>query len=182
MDMECDMNFIYKKLMYKSSAVSDMVIALCVILTGYLYYYENKKIIYNIDNPQTVNYVIKLIICGVIIVVWFALSMQNGAKKRYSFLGFTLGVWIIPQFIKYAVESVDLTAYTGTAKASILLFIKYVSNINYLSLKTLGDLIADYSNIPYVITLNCLIICFVIMFLTGVIINRRYSGSGELSK
>ena len=177
--MECDMNFIYKKLTYKSSAVSDMIIAFCIIIVGYLYYYENKKIIYNIDNPQMVNYIIKLVICALIIIVWSVLCMQNGAKKRYSFLIYTLGIWIIPQFIKYTVESVDAAAYTTGAKGSILLFIKYVSNINYLSLKTLGDLIAESSNIPYIVTLNCLIVCFVIMFLIGVIMNRYCSDTGD---
>ena len=175
------MNFIYKKLMNKSSLSADMIIAICIILTGYFYYYENRRIVFNIENYQIVNYIIKIAISIVIIIVWCTLCMQNGAKKRYWFLVFTLLVWILPQISKYFVEMIDLKEYTEVTHISILLFARYISNINYLSLKTFGDMFAGYTGIPYIVTLNCLIIFWVIMFVIGNIINKYCSDFGDRS-
>jgi hypothetical protein len=175
------MNFIYEKLIKKSSLTADIAIAICVILTGYFYYYENRKIVYNIEDPAMVNHIIKIVIGVLIIVVWFVLCLQNGAKKRYWFLIFTLLLWIIPQISKYFVDMVDFTTYTNTTTISILVFIKYISNINYLSLKVLGDVAEGYTGIPYIVILNCLIICFVIMFIIGNIIEKYYNSSGDRS-
>lgn len=161
--------------MKKSSLLSDMMTGLCIILTGYFYYYSNNKIVHNIEDPAMVNYAIKLAIGAIIVIVWFVLCIQNGTKKRYSFLIFTLLIWIIPQISKHFVEKIDLSAITNTTQMSSILFVKYVSNINYLSLKIFGDLIYDNFNIPYLVTLNCLIICFVIMFVIGIIIDEYYN-------
>jgi len=175
------MNFIYKKLIKKSSIVADIIIALCVILVGYFYYYENKIVISNIATPEMVNYVIKIFMGMIVIIVWCALCMQNGAKKRYWFLIFTLLVWILPQISKYFVEMIDPRGYTNVTTVSILLFIRYISNINYYSLKTFGDMVADNTSIPYVVTLNCIIICLVIMFVIGNIISKYCNDSGDRS-
>lgn len=173
------MTFLYKKLLYKSSLLSDIVISLLIILTGYFYYYENRKIIYNIENYLVINYIIKICLAITIILVWFILCIQNGAKKRYSFLIYTLCIWVIPQISKYFIDKIDFSIYTETFTVSFLLFIKYISNINYLSLKLFGDLITNKFDISYPVTLNCLIICFIIVFVIGIILHRYCNNTGD---
>lgn len=179
------MKLIHKKQIYKSSILEDLLIGIAVLLVGYFYYYENKKIVYNIENPENINYIIKIIAGVFIIAVWMMLSYQNGMKKRPSFLLCTLFIWIIPQVLRYLlVEISDSSIYTISIKNSFILLTKYLSSINYLSLKTLGDLVLIRFDIPYVITLNMIILIFIFMFIVG-FLRRTYFyhiGDGENEK
>ena len=166
--------FIKNKLLYKSSVFTDILIGFAILLAGYFYYYENRRIVSNIENSQNVNYAIKITLAVIIIVVWMMLSFQNGVKKRNSFFICTISLWILPQIIKMFVERIDINVYSGTLQGSLLLFTKYLTNINYLSLKTFGDMIYINIGIPYVFTLNFTIILFELMFFAGFIIGNRF--------
>ena len=161
------LKFLKMRLMYNSSALEDILIGFAIVLTGYFYYYENKKIVYNIENTQSVNYAIKITIGIVIIIVWLFLSFQNGIKRKNSFLICTLCFWIIPQIIKYCIDTFDNGVYSSSLQRSFLALLKYLSGINYLSLKTFGDMIFGYTSVPYIITLNVISMLFVIMFSIG---------------
>ncbi|MCL2774482.1 MAG: hypothetical protein FWD71_14225, partial [Oscillospiraceae bacterium] len=52
---------------------------------------------------------------------------------------------------------------------------RYLANINYLSLKTLGDAISNGTGISYYITLNVLVLLFEIMFLLGLFAADRFN-------
>ena len=156
------------KLIFKSSVLEDMLIGIAAILAGYFYYYENKKIISNIENPENVNHMIKITLGIIIIVTWLYLSFQNGVKKRRSFLTCTLVLWIIPQIVKYFVDTYDNGVYSSSLQRSFVMLTKYLSGINYLSLKSIGDMIYSSIGIPYYITLNVIVILFEITFILGV--------------
>ena len=162
------------KLMYNSSVFEDILIGAAMTLAGYFYYYENKKIIYNIENTEYVNYAIKISLGIIVIVLWMFLSFQNGLKKRHSFMACTLCFWIIPQIIKYCIDTFDIGIYSSSLQRSFIALFKYLSGINYLSLKTFGDMIFDYINLPYIITLNVLIILFLIMFIIGSTVGKSH--------
>ena len=176
--MEFEMNkflkFLKKRLMYNSSVIEDILIGFAVVLAGYFYYYENKKIIYNIENTQNVNYAIKIAIGIVVIIVWLLLSFQNGIKRKNSFLICASCFWIIPQIIKYCIDTFDNGVYSSSLQKSFLTLLKYLSGINYLSLKTFGDMIFRYTSIPYIITLNIISILFVIMFSIGFLSAKHF--------
>lgn len=176
------LKFLKIKLMYNSSVLEDILIGLAIILAGYFYYYENKKIVYNIENTQSVNYAIKIAIGIIIILVWVFLSFQNGIKRKNSFLVSTLCVWIIPQIIKYCIDTFDNGVYSFSLQKSFLTLMKYFSGINYLSLKTFGDMIFDYTNISYIITLNIIIVLFVIMFSIGSVLSKYFDNADEIDE
>jgi len=179
--MEKFKEFIIKKLMHKSSVAEDLLVGIVVILAGYFYYYENKQIISNIQNPEKINYIIKIIVGVIIIITWLYLSFQNGIKKRRSFLISTLILWLIPQIIKYCVDIFDKGEYSSTLQRSFAIFAKYLSGINYLSLKTIGDAIYNGVGVPYYFTLNFIIILFEIMFIIG-FSNAGYFKNNKISE
>ena len=161
------MNFIKSKLVYKSSVFEDLMIGIAAILAGYFYYYENRRIVVNIENPERVNYAIKIATGIIIVVVWLYLSFRNGAKKRGSFLIGAIVVWVLPQIVKYFVDHFDTGVYSSPLRRSFALFARYISGTNYLSLLTLGNAVSANSGIPYYITLNLIIILFEITFVIG---------------
>lgn len=162
------MKLIQKKEIYKSPVIEDLLIGIAIILVGYFYYYENKKIIHNIENPDNINYIIKIIAGIFIIAVWMIFSYQNGVKKRSSFLLCTIVMWILPQILRYLLAETSVSIIYGTSvKGSFIILIKYLSSINYLSLKTLGDLVLTRLDIPYIITMNIIVLLFILMFIAG---------------
>ena len=167
-------NLIKTKIISISSVPEDMLIGFMAILAGYFYYYENRQIISNIENPQSVNHAVKITAGVIIIIIWLYLSFQNGVKKRRSFLISTLLFWIIPQIVKYCVDTFDKGEYSGPLQRSFALFTKYLSGINYLSLKTLGDAIYNNIGIPYYFTLNLIIILFEVIFFIGFLVNGYF--------
>ena len=160
-------NYIKTKILYKSSVLHDILIGFVMVLTGYFYYYENKQIVYNIENTVSVNHIIKIAMGILIIAIWLYLSFQNGVKKRNSYLICALCFWIIPQIIKYFIDISGNTVYTSPIQKSFLVLLKYLSAINYLSLKPFGDMVNKYIGFSYVITLNTIILLFVITFAVG---------------
>ena len=170
-------NFIKTKIIYKSSVPEDMLIGFAIVLAGYFYYYENKIIISNINNPQKINYAIKITMGVIIIITWLYLSFQNGVKKRRSFVVCTLAFWLVPQIFKYCVDTFDKGEYSGLLHRSFALFAKYLSGVNYLGLKTLGDAINKSTGIPYYFTLNSIIILFEVMFIIGFLVSGRFNDS-----
>jgi hypothetical protein len=186
MDMEFKMNkimeLISKKLRYKSSVPTDILVGFSAILAGYFYYYENKTIVHNVENTSNINYAIKIILGVIIIIVWLALSFQNGVKKRRSFLTCTLVLWIIPQIVKYLVDTFDTGIYSSPLQRSFVLLTKYLSGINYLSLKTLGDTIFENLGIPYYVSLNIIVILFEITFVAGFLASNYFRNNEKSSK
>ena len=170
------------KLMYKSSVFADIVIGISIILAGYFYYYENKKIIYSIANPERINNAVKIIVCVIIIVIWLGLCFQNGVKKRRSFLAWTLCLWIVPQIVKYIVDTFAPSVYSTPIQQSFVVFTKYLANINYLSLKTVGDIIENGTGFPYYITLNIMIMLFEVIFLLGLFAADRITGTDSTTE
>lgn len=173
------MKSIQKKEIYKSPVIEDLLIGIAVLLVGYFYYYENKKIIHNIENPENVNYIIKIVAGIFIIAVWMMLSYQNGVKKRPSFLLCTMIMWILPQILRYLLAATSVSVIYGTnVKGSFIILIKYLSSINYLSLKTLGDLVLTRFNIPYIITMNIIVLLFILMFVAGFLRETYFHHAG----
>ena len=168
------------KLTYKSSVLEDILVGMAIILAGYFYYYENRRIIYNIENPENINHAIKITIGVIIVVTWLFLSFQNGVKKRRSFLICTLCLWILPQIAKYYIDTfVTMSSYELSLQRSFALLAQYLSGINYLSLKTLGDSIYNNTGIPYYITLNVIILLFEVMFVAGYLTGKRFNNTED---
>ena len=161
------MKFIKKRILYKSSVLEDIVVGIAILLAGYFYYYENKTLIANIANPGNINYAIKIGLGAIIIITWLILSFQNGVKKRQSFLIASMCLWIIPQVVKYILDMVDVGIYSTALQRSFTIFFKYLANINYLSLRTFGDMVYDSTGIPYYITLNVAVLLFEGAFVAG---------------
>ena len=178
-NIENKKNKIYKFLFRKTSLISDIIICTAAVIAGYCYYYENRIIIHTIENPEKVNAALKIIICAVIIIVWCVICFQNGVKQRYSFLIFTLCIWVIPQIIKYRIDSLDKESYKNDMVMRSITALKYAAGIFYLSLKALGDQIYIYIKIPYVITLNLIIMTFAAMFALGNLIFKYFDKNGE---
>ncbi|MCL2775541.1 MAG: hypothetical protein FWD71_19685 [Oscillospiraceae bacterium] len=167
--------FIKKRLLYKSTVFADVLVGAAIILAGYFYYYENKKIVSNIANPWSINSAIKITVAVIIIVIWMWLCFQNGVKKRRSFVIWTLCIWVVPQIVRYMVDALDTGVYSSVLQGSFVSLTRYLANINYLSLKTLGDTISDGTGISYYITLNVLVLLFEIMFLLGLLAADRFN-------
>ena len=166
-------NFIKNKLFYKSTVLADILVGVTIILAGYFYYYENKKIISGIANPWSINYAVKMTVDILIIIIWLGLCFQNGVKKRRSFVIWTLCIWLIPQIASYLVDRFNPGVYSTILQGSLISFTRYLANINYLSLKTFGDMIADRTGISYYVTLNVLVLLFEVMFLLGLFAGER---------
>ena len=165
------------KLTYKSSLLEDVFIGIAALLTGYFYYYENKKIIYNVENTESINHAIKITLGVIIIITWLLLSFQNGIKNRQSFVICTLCIWVIPQIVKYLVDTYAVITNEPSMQRSFALLAQYLSGINYLSLKTLGDALYDSIGIPYYLMMNIIIILFEVMFIAGFATGNKFFGT-----
>ena len=173
------MNKIYGLLTRNTKLAGDITIGICVILTGYFYYYENTIRIFITEEPANINYYFRIIIGIFIIITWLLLSLENGIKRRQSFLTSALCIWIIPQIIYQLIETFAPQTYSNEIIMRIILLLRHISSIINLSLSVLGDIIYTYTSIPYTVTLNCVIMCYIIMFVAGLIINK-YNNIGEL--
>jgi hypothetical protein len=161
---------------------TDMAVGFAACFAAYSVYIDFASYLSGTSELQPVYNAIKLAFFAALVMIWIALSVQNGFGRRHGFLIFTLIFWLLPLAVGLYLSAFDLSKATGIVAIVLniaLLFIKIIVQSPSAGIDLVNEFLPVSGSLAVCTLTAIFTLAFLIAYVAATIKYNKYSDSDE---